>query len=144
MQHKERLGTNERAIHIVLLTVFGVRRPSKSFPCSWHPLLTTNVPASLPAQQGPSPRTSQTRRAQPSAPLTHATTRAQCFVRHAQCVFCGNPDRPLAVGTPPPRVNPRCSTSQLHVLFLGPHQSSDAEISREERASSHMNKVGPF
>ena len=56
------------------------------------------------------------RRLKPSAPLTHATTRAPCCVRRAQRVLGDGPYRPLAVGTSPPRLNPRCSASELHVL----------------------------
>jgi hypothetical protein len=76
------------------------------------------------------------------APLTHAAIRVSCFVKRAQCVICDDHDRPLEVGTPSPRVDPRCSASELHGLWPGPKKSSDTEIAREERAGK--SKAGLF
>jgi hypothetical protein len=81
------------------------------------------------------------RRARPSAPLKLSTTRAPCCVRRAQCVFGGDPDRPLTFGKPSPRVDPRGSAREFHVLCSGPRQSSDAKIARGEGRDS---KVGLF
>jgi hypothetical protein len=129
IQHKEQRETNKMAIHIVLLTVFDMLRPTQSFSCLWCPLLTINR-VRVPARATGAKPNNPPRRAKPSASLTHATTRAPCCVRRAQCAFCDDPDRPLTVGTPSPRVDPRCSASELHVLCSGSHQSSDAEIAR--------------
>jgi hypothetical protein len=52
-------------------------------------------------------------------------------------VFGNDPDRPLAVGAPSPRVDPRCPASELHVVCLGAQQSSDAEIALLACARSH-------
>jgi hypothetical protein len=140
MQHKKRLATNEMAIHIVLLTLFDMLRPTQSFTCSWRSLLTTTAPACPPARQGPSPGPLAARVT--SAPLTRATTRAQCCMRRVQCVFCDDPDRPLTIGMPSPWVDPRCSACELHVLCSGPQKSSDAEIGRGERVGTQ--KLGHF
>jgi hypothetical protein len=55
----------------------------------------------------------------------------------ARDLYSGDPDRPLAIGAPLPRVNPRCSASELHVVCSGAKQSSDAEIALLACARSH-------
>ena len=72
MQHNERRETNEMAIHIVLLTVFDVLRPTQSFSSSWCPLLTIAVSAFLPAQNGPNPRPPGPLAARATFSATHA------------------------------------------------------------------------
>jgi hypothetical protein len=62
------------------------------------------------------------RRAQSYACATHARDNLRSMLCEAQCVFDDDPDRPLTVGTPPPRVDPRCSASELHVLCSGNSQ----------------------
>jgi hypothetical protein len=80
MQHKERRETNEMAIHIGLLTVFDVQRPTQSFPCLWFPLLAITVAACLPVRQG-----------QPKAPPPAArkTFRATHARDNPHSMLCG-------------------------------------------------------
>jgi len=115
------------AIHIALLTVLARCAPHTELFVFMVPVARHHR-ARVPARAtGAKPKVPP-RHAPPSAPLTLSTTRAPWSLRHAQCVFCDDPDRPLAVGTLPPRVDPQCSASEFNVLCSGPQQPSDAEI----------------
>jgi hypothetical protein len=47
-----------------------------------------------------------------------------------------DPGQPMAVGMPSPRVDPRRSASELHVLCSGLQNFKDAEVARGERAGT--------
>jgi hypothetical protein len=140
MQHKERRETNEMAIQILHLAVFDVLRSTQTFSCLGWPLLTITVSACLPARQGPSRRT--LRGAQHI--LRHSRTWQSAIQLFEICLVsvCDDPGQPLAVGTPAPRVDPRRSAYEIHVLCLGLQQSIDAKIARGERAGTP--KLGNF
>jgi len=90
MQHKERRAANYMAIHVALLTVFDVLRPTQSCSCLWCPFFTITVFAFLPARQGPIPRTTRgaqnlPRHSRTRQPALDATTRgAQNLPRHSR------------------------------------------------------------
>jgi hypothetical protein len=110
MQHKKRRVTTNIAIKISLLTCERHAAPHKDllvFMVSVAHHHRVRVPARATGAKPKNPP----RRAKPSAPLTHATTRAPYCVRRAQCVFGDDPDRPLTAST-----DPRRSASELHVL----------------------------
>jgi hypothetical protein len=122
------------AINFVLLAVFDVLCPTKSCSCLWCPLLATTVSACLPARQGPRTRTPRGAQHHPRHSRTRQT-RNRAVRDTPSEFFCDDPDQPLTVGTPSPRVDPRCSASKFHVLCSGLQQSSDAEVARGERGS---------